>query len=204
MNVVARAAQVARRTSIDDLRFVTSAKEVSPLTMTPIKSLGVGSEEPFHSKSEVGLGRFQDEMKMIRHQTVGMCLPTRLHTGLLKSAQKLYPVSFVPEYRFTSISATGYMIKCAFIFNSEGAGHALKLSLNGLERQALLHSQRAIQRMICRKFPTPLESAQRQVARLACVRVSIISSDPYLWAFLPPSLARIETERSCIRHACRR
>jgi hypothetical protein len=147
MNVVARAPQVAGRTSIDNLPFVTPAKKVSALTMAPIKSLSVGPEEPFHSKSEVWLRCFQDEMKMICHQTVGMRLPTRLQTGLLKSAKKLYPVLVVPKYRLTSITAARHMIKCAFVFNSEGAGHARKLSLNGLGRQALLNLQKAIQRM---------------------------------------------------------
>ena len=145
MNVVTGAAQVARRTAIDDLGFVTPAKEVSPLAMAKIKSLRVGPEEPFHPKGEVGLRCFQDEMKMIGHQTVGMCLPSCLQTGSRKSAHKLYPIPVVAEYRLTSISAAGHMIKCAFVFNSEGAGHALRLSPNGLRRQALFNPQNVIQ-----------------------------------------------------------
>jgi hypothetical protein len=41
VHVITRRAQIARRTPIDQLRLITSAKEMTPVTMSPIESLQV-------------------------------------------------------------------------------------------------------------------------------------------------------------------
>jgi len=50
--------------------------------MANIESLGVSTQQPLHDKDKVWLGRFNDQMEMVTHQTIRMNLPYGLATGL--------------------------------------------------------------------------------------------------------------------------
>jgi len=72
MHVIRRRPQIVRRRFIDHLRLVASAKEMPAVMVAPVKAHRVGAQEPFHSRHQIGMRRFYDEMEMIAHQTVGM------------------------------------------------------------------------------------------------------------------------------------
>ena len=78
MHVITSGAQITRLSPVNHLRFIAATKDVSPVPTPAIKSLRVGAQQPFHSKSQIWLRRFQDKMKMIAYQAISMHLPSGL------------------------------------------------------------------------------------------------------------------------------
>jgi hypothetical protein len=72
-------------------------------TMPAIKSLRVGTQKPFHPCRQIGLWRFQDKMKVIAHQAVGVPLPASLRARLSKGKQKLLPVLLIKKNGFAPV-----------------------------------------------------------------------------------------------------
>jgi hypothetical protein len=107
------------------------------MLMASIESLGVGAQQPFHPNGQVRIRCFQNQMKVICHQTIGMHLPTGLQTSLPKRAQKFRPVVLIQQYRFAPISTAEHMIKRACVVYPEGTGHHANLSGNQSQRQDL-------------------------------------------------------------------
>src|SRR4051812_8715426 len=97
MHVVANRLEVTIAAAINDQRLVTSAEKVTEFLVAPVESDRVGAEQPLHAGHNIRLGCFDDQMKVIRHQTVRMHLPLRLLTGLLKRLQKAPTVCVVLE-----------------------------------------------------------------------------------------------------------
>src|SRR5262249_10933067 len=69
MNVIADRSQITVAAAINDQRLVTSAEDMAKEFVTPIKTFGVSAQEPLHAVDEIGIGRFEHEMKMIEHET---------------------------------------------------------------------------------------------------------------------------------------
>lgn len=65
--------------------FVASGKEVSAELVADVESFSVGPQQPLHPLHQVWLRRFQDQVKMIAHQTIGVHLALRLAAGLPQS-----------------------------------------------------------------------------------------------------------------------
>ena len=70
-------------------------------------------------KSEIGVRRFDEQMKMIRHQTPGMDLPPSFLAGFSQRAQKAATVLVIFEDRFTAISTVHHMINRARVFYTQ-------------------------------------------------------------------------------------
>ena len=62
-----------------------------------IESRGVSAKEPLHADDEIGLRRFHDEVKMIRHQAIGMNLPTGFAANILQRLDKTLAITVVVE-----------------------------------------------------------------------------------------------------------
>src|SRR2546430_11597123 len=54
-----------------------------------VKPRGVSAEEPFHAQNEVRQRRFEDEVKMVRHEAIGMNLPARFAAALDRKSTRL-------------------------------------------------------------------------------------------------------------------
>jgi hypothetical protein len=76
------APQIARLSTVNQLRFVAAAEEMSPVPMPPVKSLRVRAQQPFHPCGQIRLRRLKEQMKMIAHQAIGTHLPSGLLTSL--------------------------------------------------------------------------------------------------------------------------
>ena len=53
-------------------------QDMANATMPPVKGLCIDTVQPQHAVTEVGLGRFQEEMIVIDHQAVGIASPVLL------------------------------------------------------------------------------------------------------------------------------
>jgi hypothetical protein len=63
--------------------------------MATIKSLGVDSIQIFHSLRKSWLGGFDQQVIMIRHQTVGMANPCVTFTGTVQQIKEDAPIFII-------------------------------------------------------------------------------------------------------------
>src|SRR5208282_1123484 len=82
MRIIADGFEISAGAAIDDQRLVAPAEQVAKLFVPPIETAGIGSQQPLHAGDQIRAGRFDDQMKMVRHQAPGMDLPAGFFTGL--------------------------------------------------------------------------------------------------------------------------
>ena len=97
--------------------------------MAEIESLRVNAEEPFHAGDEVGLGRFEDDVKVVSHQAIGMNLPAGFEAGLGKSGEKNLWIGLIHKNILALIAAAENMVEGAWKFASELAWHGQRVPL---------------------------------------------------------------------------
>jgi hypothetical protein len=96
---------------------------MSELLVSAIKPERVGAQEPFHTRHQIRLGRFQDQMKAVLHQTICVDLPTGLLAYLGQRLQKTPTVVVILKDRCPSIPAIHHVVNCPGILNSQFARH---------------------------------------------------------------------------------
>ena len=82
------------------------------------------SQKPFHSRHQIGSGRFHHHVEMIGHQTQGMCLPARLATGLAQGFKEQVPVLVPQENGFPPIPTIHHMVNGPGIFQAQLSRHS--------------------------------------------------------------------------------
>ena len=92
-----------------------------------VEARGVSPQKPFHAGDQVGLGRFDHEMKMIVHQAIGVDLPTGLGAGFGQGGQEQLPVSVVQEDRFPAIAPAHQMINRSRILQTKLSRHGRRM-----------------------------------------------------------------------------
>ncbi len=85
--------QVARKLEkvtvlIDQDTLEASLKEVADTAMGTVDVLGVDTVELSHALGQIGVGRFDQQMIMIRHQAIGMTDPVETFAGSAQDVQK--------------------------------------------------------------------------------------------------------------------
>lgn len=128
MHVIADRAQIIRRLLVDEERFVATGKEMPAQGMPPIKAHCVGAEEPLHSAHQVGPRGFDDEMKMVAHQAVGVHLPIGLGAGIRERGQEVIAIGRVEINVFPPIAPTKQMIKGPLVLEAELAWHGARVA----------------------------------------------------------------------------
>ena len=54
---------------------------------SPLQRLSIGPQQPLHPHHQIGLRRFNDQVKVVVHQAIPMHLPAGLLTGLRQPLQ---------------------------------------------------------------------------------------------------------------------
>ena len=103
--------------------------------MTDVEALGVNAQEPFHAGDKVGFGCFDDEVKMVSHQTPGVDLPAGFGAGFSQRVQEAVEIAVVPDDVLALIAAAHQLVNGAWISYPELARHAVNLLKSGAERQ---------------------------------------------------------------------
>ena len=127
MNVIADGAEITVATAVHDEGFVTSAEQVAEEFVAAIEARGVGAKKPFHPGYEIRIGRFDDEMKMIAHETIRMNLPIGLGASLGERDEKLFVIEIVAKDGFTMVATIHDVIDRAGIFDAQRTGHGTVL-----------------------------------------------------------------------------
>ena len=88
-----------------------------------MKADGVSAQEPLHAWDQVRPGRFQHQMKVGFHQTIGMDQPAGFGASLGQRLQKGSPVNVVAEDSGFAIAAAHNVVNGALILDPEFSRH---------------------------------------------------------------------------------
>ena len=88
----------------------------------PVEPAGVSAQKLFHASDQVRLRRLDHEMKMIRHEDIGMNLPARLGACLSQGLEEPLPIPVILEDRLAPVPAIHDVLDGARILDSQLAG----------------------------------------------------------------------------------
>ena len=96
---------------------------------TPVESTSVSAQQPFHPGDQIGLRRLDHDMKMIRHEDIGVNLPARLGANLAQRFDEALAIRIIHEDQFAPVTAIHDVIKRASLLDSQLAGHDGRVAL---------------------------------------------------------------------------
>jgi hypothetical protein len=123
VHVIASGFEVPCTTTIDNQGLVTATEEVAKKLVPAIETAGVSSQQPFHTNGQIGLGCFDDQVKMVGHQAPGMEPPSGFLTGLAQSSEKEIVVNIILENRFPSIPTVHDVVESPGVLHTQFPGH---------------------------------------------------------------------------------
>lgn len=123
MHIIAHAVQIAIAAALNDERLVAAAEQVAEELVPAIEPAGVGPQKPFHARHQIGLGRLDDQMKMIGHQTIRMDLPAGLVTGFGEALKEAQSILVVVEDGFAAVAAVHEVVQRSGVLQSQLSGH---------------------------------------------------------------------------------
>ena len=100
--------------------------------MTPVEATRVSAQQPFHSGDPIGLRRLDHPMKMIRHEDIGVNLPTRLGASLAQRLNEALAIRIIHEDQLAPVTAIHDVINRASILDSQLPGHVRSVALVAL------------------------------------------------------------------------
>ena len=86
--------------------------------MATVEAAGVGAQQPFHARDQVGPGGLDDEVEMVRHEAIGMDLPTGLDAGFAEGVEEPLPIEVVTENEFAMVTAVQDMVNRSWILDA--------------------------------------------------------------------------------------
>ena len=92
--------------------------------MAAIEPTGVRAQQPMHPFAQIGVGRFDDQMKMVAQQAIRMHLPISLLTRLSQRFEEVLPIHVVEVNVIPAVSPAHDMVDGARILDSQLAWHA--------------------------------------------------------------------------------
>ncbi len=123
MDVVAHRAQITIAASVHNQSFIASGKKMAAEFMPNVKTFGINSQHPLHSRNQIGLRRFDDQVKMIAHQAPGMHLPLRFRASLPQSGEKTPTVFIVVENVFALVATVHDVVNRVSILDAQWPRH---------------------------------------------------------------------------------
>ena len=81
-----------------------------------IEARGKDAQKPFHPGHQIRLRRLDHQMKIIRHEDVGVNLPARLLADLAQRFQKTRPVLVIAKNFLLSVPAIHHVANGPCIF----------------------------------------------------------------------------------------
>ena len=127
MHVIAHRLQVSGARSIHHQRLVASAEQVPEEFVPTVEAGRVRAQEPLHARNQVGLRRLHHQMKMIRHEHVGVDLPPGLGASISQRLDEPLPILVILENSFPPIPAVHDVINRLRILHSQFASHGRTL-----------------------------------------------------------------------------
>lgn len=118
MHVIAGEVEIAGGAAVHHDGFVTAAEQLARAAVAQIEARGVGAEQPFHAGPEVRARGFDDEMKMIGHEHVGVDVPAGFRAGFAQRGQKTPAIQVVAKNGFPATTPVHDVIDGARILDA--------------------------------------------------------------------------------------
>ena len=103
-SVITYRLEITGARAIHHQRFVPAAEQMPKELVSPVEAPGMDTPKPFHPRHQVGLGRFDDQMEVIGHQTPCMHLPTGALTALPQDFDERLPIGIIVEDRLAPVA----------------------------------------------------------------------------------------------------
>ena len=123
VDVIAHALEITAARSVHDQRLAAPGEQVAEELVTSIEATRVSAQQPFHPGDQIGLRRLDHPMKMMRHEDIGVNLPTRLGASLAQRLNEALAIRVIHEDQFAPVTAIHDVINRASILDSQLAGH---------------------------------------------------------------------------------
>ena len=85
----------------------------------PVEATRVSAQQPFHPGDQIGQRRLDHDMKMIRHEDIGVNLPARLSASLAQRVDEALAIRIIHEDPFAPVTAIHDVINRASILDSQ-------------------------------------------------------------------------------------
>jgi hypothetical protein len=103
-------------------------QDVPDTSVTPIEALCVDTIEVAHPTREVCVRRLDQKVIVVGHQAVAVTYPVEALYYISHPLQKRAPIVVIDIDILSSIAARGYVIDCAFVFDSQWSCHGLSIA----------------------------------------------------------------------------
>jgi hypothetical protein len=117
---------------IHEEALVPALVEVAGSLVATIEGAGVGDVEVAHELGKVPQGRFDEQMKVVRHQHVAVQLDFVDRQGLGEKLEKSLSVRIVLKDVSLFISAAGDVVDGTGVLNPQGSGHTVLIAFPSL------------------------------------------------------------------------
>src|SRR6267143_1739731 len=131
MHIVTNRTQIARSARVHHQRFIAPAEQMTEEFILAIVARGVGAQQPFHASDQAALRRFQNQMKVVAHQTKCMHLKIRLLTCFAQGFEEEQTIGIASDDPLTMIAAAHDVIDSTRILDPKFASHPRKIDLSG-------------------------------------------------------------------------
>src|ERR1039457_6989774 len=124
-----QAKEIPVAATIHDQYLIPAAKQVPKFLVPPIEAAGVGAQQPLHPGHQVGLGRFDNQVKVVAHEAIRVHLPTGLLARLRERLQQPLPVLVILEDGLPPVAPIHHVIDRPRILDAQLPSHAPRLAL---------------------------------------------------------------------------
>jgi len=137
VDIITHRFEIIVATAVHEQRLVPAAEEMAELSVPAVEPAGIGAQQPFHAGDQRGLGRFEDQMKMVGHQAIGMDLPARFSAGFRQRLQKQVVTRLRSGDRCAPVPTVHHLIKRPRILDSQLARHVGQYATHAARRQEI-------------------------------------------------------------------
>jgi len=103
---------------LDEDGFIPSLKEMADPPVPFVEFLSVDAIQLPHAEGEIALRRFDDKVKVVIHEAIGMAEPIVAFIDLVESREKVLSICLILVNRLLFISPGGYVIHSPGIFDA--------------------------------------------------------------------------------------
>src|ERR1035438_7001665 len=129
MHIITDRLEIPVAAPIHDQRLILAAKQVPELLVPPMVAAGIGAQQPLHPGHQVGLGRLDDQVKVVAHEAIRMHLPAGLLTRLRERLQEPLPVLVILENGLPPVAPIHHVINRPRILDAQLPSHPPRLAL---------------------------------------------------------------------------
>ena len=133
MHIIAHAFEVTVAAAVHNQRLVSPTEEMTENLVPPIVPTGVNAQQPFHPFHQVAIRCFEDQVKVVRHQTEAVNLPGGLLASLRQRRQEQLAVVIVGEDCLLVVPAVHHVVDRPRVLDAQLPSHKLWVQISSAQ-----------------------------------------------------------------------